>query len=161
RSPARRIERPAPGLARGRCHRSRRGRGWRPRRHFAAICSSNRSLSLRSFALELFALDSELAPQVSAERAEFAAPSLKAGRSCHTAWRIVIGSGPAERRAVSRRNVAIDREFFMQLAQFPRSRFIHGPTPLEPLARLTKHLGGPSILVKRDDCTGLALGGNK
>ena len=49
----------------------------------------------------------------------------------------------------------------MQLAQFPRSRFIHGPTPLEPLARLTEHLGGPSILVKRDDCTGLALGGNK
>jgi D-cysteine desulfhydrase/L-cysteate sulfo-lyase len=42
-------------------------------------------------------------------------------------------------------------------------RFVlgHGPTPLEPLARLSAHLGGPRILVKRDDCTGLALGGNK
>jgi len=42
-------------------------------------------------------------------------------------------------------------------------RFVlgHGPTPLEPLARLSAHLGGRRILVKRDDCTGLALGGNK
>jgi D-cysteine desulfhydrase family pyridoxal phosphate-dependent enzyme len=37
----------------------------------------------------------------------------------------------------------------------------HLPTPLEPLDRLAQHLGGPSLLVKRDDCTGLALGGNK
>ena len=49
----------------------------------------------------------------------------------------------------------------MQLAEFPRRRFIHSPTPLEPLARLSAHLGGPTILAKRDDCTGLALGGNK
>ena len=37
----------------------------------------------------------------------------------------------------------------------------HTPTPLEPLPRLTEHLGGPAIYVKRDDGTGLALGGNK
>ena len=37
----------------------------------------------------------------------------------------------------------------------------HGPTPLEPLDRLTDWLGGPRLLVKRDDQTGLALGGNK
>ena len=49
----------------------------------------------------------------------------------------------------------------MQLAEFPRRRFIHSPTPLEPLSRLSTHLGGPTILAKRDDCTGLALGGNK
>ena len=49
----------------------------------------------------------------------------------------------------------------MQLAEFPRRRFIHSPTPLEPLARLSAHLGGPTILAQRDDCTGLALGGNK
>jgi L-cysteate sulfo-lyase len=49
----------------------------------------------------------------------------------------------------------------MQLAQFARSRLIHSPTPLEPLVALSRHLGGPSILVKRDDCSGLALGGNK
>ena len=35
------------------------------------------------------------------------------------------------------------------------------PTPLEPLDRLTDWLGGPRLLVKRDDQTGLALGGNK
>lgn len=37
----------------------------------------------------------------------------------------------------------------------------HLPTPLEPCPRLTAQLGGPDIQVKRDDCTGLALGGNK
>jgi D-cysteine desulfhydrase family pyridoxal phosphate-dependent enzyme len=37
----------------------------------------------------------------------------------------------------------------------------HGPTPVEPLDRLSDWLGGPRILVKRDDQTGLALGGNK
>lgn len=37
----------------------------------------------------------------------------------------------------------------------------HGPTPLEPLDRLSDWLGGPRLLVKRDDQTGLALGGNK
>ena len=35
------------------------------------------------------------------------------------------------------------------------------PTPLEHLPRLSEHLGGPNIYVKRDDCTGLATGGNK
>ncbi len=35
------------------------------------------------------------------------------------------------------------------------------PTPLEPLLNLSKELGGPTIWVKRDDCTGLAVGGNK
>lgn len=49
----------------------------------------------------------------------------------------------------------------MNLTQFPRVRLGHLPTPLEPMERLTKTLGGPSIFVKRDDCTGLAGGGNK
>ncbi|MCB8979982.1 MAG: D-cysteine desulfhydrase family protein [Ardenticatenaceae bacterium] len=35
------------------------------------------------------------------------------------------------------------------------------PTPLEKLERLSKHLGGPDIYMKRDDQTGLATGGNK
>ena len=35
------------------------------------------------------------------------------------------------------------------------------PTPLEPLSRLTRHLGGPRLWVKREDCTGLGFGGNK
>jgi D-cysteine desulfhydrase family pyridoxal phosphate-dependent enzyme len=37
----------------------------------------------------------------------------------------------------------------------------HGPTPLERLDRLSDWLGGPRLFVKRDDQTGLALGGNK
>jgi D-cysteine desulfhydrase family pyridoxal phosphate-dependent enzyme len=37
----------------------------------------------------------------------------------------------------------------------------HLPTPLEYASRLTQALGGPEIWIKRDDLTGLALGGNK
>ena len=49
----------------------------------------------------------------------------------------------------------------MHLSRFPRIRLAHTPTPLEPLANLTRLLGGPQLFVKRDDCTGLATGGNK
>jgi L-cysteate sulfo-lyase len=49
----------------------------------------------------------------------------------------------------------------MLLNSFPRVPLAHLPTPLEFLPNLTKHLGGPEIWVKRDDCTGLATGGNK
>lgn len=47
------------------------------------------------------------------------------------------------------------------LSSIPRERFAHLPTPLEPLVHLTEDLGGPRIWIKRDDCTGLAFGGNK
>lgn len=49
----------------------------------------------------------------------------------------------------------------MDLSRFPRVCVAHLPTPLEPLDRLSTHLGGPRIWIKRDDCTGLATGGNK
>lgn len=49
----------------------------------------------------------------------------------------------------------------MHLAAFPRIRLGHFPTPLEFMPNLTKHLGGPNLYIKRDDCTGLATGGNK
>jgi len=49
----------------------------------------------------------------------------------------------------------------MQLDAFPRMRLGHFPTPLEPMPRLSRHLGGPNLYIKRDDCTGLATGGNK
>jgi len=49
----------------------------------------------------------------------------------------------------------------MSLSEFPRVRLAHLPTPLEPLDWLSAELGGPRIFVKRDDCTGLAFGGNK
>ena len=47
------------------------------------------------------------------------------------------------------------------LSNFPRVSLAHLPTPLEHMPRFSKHLGGPNIYVKRDDCTGLASGGNK
>ena len=49
----------------------------------------------------------------------------------------------------------------MHISRFPRIHFAHLPTPLEPLENLSKLLGGPKIFIKRDDCTGLATGGNK
>jgi len=49
----------------------------------------------------------------------------------------------------------------LSLDDFPRLPLAHLPTPLEPLPRLSEALGGPSIWVKRDDCTGLGGGGNK
>jgi len=45
--------------------------------------------------------------------------------------------------------------------QQARTPLGHWPTPLEPLPNLSKELGGPNLWVKRDDCTGLAVGGNK
>ena len=53
------------------------------------------------------------------------------------------------------------RQLIDRLARAPRVRLAHLPTPLEPLDRLSRHLDGPAIFVKRDDCTGLGLGGNK
>jgi L-cysteate sulfo-lyase len=49
----------------------------------------------------------------------------------------------------------------MHLSRFPRLHFAHLPTPLEPMERISKHLDGPNIWIKRDDCTGLSTGGNK
>ena len=47
------------------------------------------------------------------------------------------------------------------MSNIPRLHFAHLPTPIEELLRLSATLGGPRILVKRDDQTGLAFGGNK
>jgi len=49
----------------------------------------------------------------------------------------------------------------MHLSRFPRVSLAHLPTPLEFMPNLSAELGGPRIWVKRDDCTGLATGGNK
>lgn len=49
----------------------------------------------------------------------------------------------------------------MSLDRIPRARLAHLPTPLEPMENLTRTLAGPALWVKRDDCTGLAMGGNK
>ena len=49
----------------------------------------------------------------------------------------------------------------MHIERLPRFPLAQLPTPLEKLERLTRALGGPELLIKRDDQTGLALGGNK
>jgi L-cysteate sulfo-lyase len=51
--------------------------------------------------------------------------------------------------------------FATRLSRFPRIGLAHLPTPLEPMKRLTAHLGGPRLWVKREDCTGIGFGGNK
>lgn len=43
----------------------------------------------------------------------------------------------------------------------PRIRIAHLPTLIEPMPRLSTLLGGPQLFVKRDDQTGLGMGGNK
>jgi D-cysteine desulfhydrase len=49
----------------------------------------------------------------------------------------------------------------MHIEKLPRFPLAQLPTPIEKLARLSRKLGGPELLIKRDDQTGLALGGNK
>lgn len=49
----------------------------------------------------------------------------------------------------------------MHLARIPRRHYTAGPTPIELMPRLSEHLGGPSIYIKRDDLLGLTGGGNK
>jgi D-cysteine desulfhydrase len=49
----------------------------------------------------------------------------------------------------------------MKLEALPRRRYTPNPTPIQKLERLSRHLGGPEIWIKRDDLTGLAGGGNK
>ena len=48
-----------------------------------------------------------------------------------------------------------------RLAVFPRLGLADLPTPLEPMKRLTAHLDGPRLWVKREDAMGLGFGGNK
>ncbi len=68
-----------------------------------------------------------------------------------------LADGPAAREQIvkSRTDEGTPR------GQAERLALAHLPTPLEPLERLSGELGGPRIYVKRDDCTGLAGGGNK
>jgi len=49
----------------------------------------------------------------------------------------------------------------MSIVKLPRVTLGHWPTPLHELPQLSATLGGPRIFMKRDDLTGLALGGNK
>ena len=54
-------------------------------------------------------------------------------------------------------------DYPLQLDKFPRHPLTFGPTPIQPLKRLSAHLGGKvALYAKREDCnSGLAFGGNK
>ena len=58
---------------------------------------------------------------------------------------------------------ATEKENLQQIdfGRFSRMTLCHQPTPIEPMVRLSEQLGGPNLFIKRDDCTGLATGGNK
>jgi L-cysteate sulfo-lyase len=49
----------------------------------------------------------------------------------------------------------------MSLEKQPRVPLAFLPTPIQTLLRLTQQMQGPKLLIKRDDHTGLAFGGNK
>lgn len=53
------------------------------------------------------------------------------------------------------------REIRERIATLPRLDIALKNTPLEEARHLSRVLGGPRIFVKRDDLTGVALGGNK
>ena len=48
-----------------------------------------------------------------------------------------------------------------KLDDFAQLHLAHVPTPLEEMVNLSDFVGGAQMFVKRDDCTGLGLGGNK
>lgn len=67
--------------------------------------------------------------------------------------------------APSSSDTHLGRKLAHSLSAAPRYALAHLPTPLEPLVQLTaqlRHRGpAPELWIKRDDCTGLAGGGNK
>jgi len=48
-----------------------------------------------------------------------------------------------------------------KLNDLPRAQLGHLPTPLEAIPNLSKTIGEAELFIKRDDCTGLGMGGNK
>lgn len=53
------------------------------------------------------------------------------------------------------------QDLLQRISEIPQVDIGHFPTPLEECPRLTEALGGPRIYIKREDCSGLAMGGNK
>ena len=52
-------------------------------------------------------------------------------------------------------------DIIQKVSQIPQVDLGHFPTPLEECPRLSEALKGPRIFIKREDCSGLAFGGNK
>lgn len=55
----------------------------------------------------------------------------------------------------------LERTARIDFDRFPQAKLCHRPTPIESMPRLSAALNGPNLFIKRDDCTGLATGGNK
>jgi D-cysteine desulfhydrase family pyridoxal phosphate-dependent enzyme len=70
------------------------------------------------------------------------------------------GSGPPARGELRTLHL-VDPVAERLASRFERLPLAHLPTPLEEAEALSAELGGPGILIKRDDQTGLATGGNK
>ena len=58
-------------------------------------------------------------------------------------------------------DTVLDAPLDLNFDRFPKMALCHRPTPIEAMPRLSAELGGPQLFIKRDDCTGLATGGNK
>jgi len=56
---------------------------------------------------------------------------------------------------------AASKDVKMAIERLPRVKLVHLPTPLVEAEELSRELGGPRILIKRDDLTGFAMGGTK
>ena len=63
--------------------------------------------------------------------------------------------------AASRSGVSVTPAPLGRLDELPRARLGHAPTPIDAMPNLGARLGPARLYVKRDDCTGLAFGGNK
>lgn len=48
-----------------------------------------------------------------------------------------------------------------KLDSFPRTVMSHTPTPIDEMPNLARYIGATNLYIKRDDCTGLGMGGNK
>lgn len=62
---------------------------------------------------------------------------------------------------VSSERAAPSDELRGRLARLPRVSLVRRPTPIDELPRFSAALGGPRIVMKREDLSGLAFGGNK
>src|SRR5690606_18223984 len=90
------------------------------------------------------------------------ADAVRIGAACHAAGRRLAHSTPISPDGdhmtdLPRSLVALKDS----LDRLPRVSLAHLPTPLDRCERLGERLGGVELWVKRDDATGLALGGNK
>jgi hypothetical protein len=125
------------------------------RRSIERGCEPGRTSSDRAFLPPLLPTN----PKSSVENQEgcYRSPECDAAMSME----LVIASSVSPVRQKDRMMQVDRRPLFDRLAVFPRLGLANLPTPLEPMKRLTAHLGGPRLWVKREDATGLGFGGNK